>query len=379
MRREVPRLKPATVRETAALAGLGLRLRGLGKDDMREFLRIIGQNMYDELESRLDDVYLKAALGFDATLGTHTAPRSPGNCLNWLYRLAGRQGQLRLPVGGVNALADALQEKARELSVEIRTDAAVERIIVDNGRVTGVQVNGELVDSFRVLSSLGARTTMLGLTGAEHFETEALRRVRHVRAEGNVARLHLALDGLPHLPDNGSARYVIAGKLEDVERAFNPVKYGALGQTLTAEFSLPSVTTPNLAPTGRHVLAANIQFVPYALRGGWTNEAKAILLDRSIDCLADKVPGLREHIVHSEVLTPVDLENHYGVEGGHWHQAELSLDQFLFVRPFVGAAQYQLPLEGLYLCGAAAHPGGGISTLPGQLAARSMLKRGAAR
>lgn len=377
--RPPPRLKPVSLRGKSRLAALAFRLRRLGRADMREFLRLIGQNMYDELESRFDNPYLKGALGFDATLGTHTGPRSPGNCLTWLHRQSGRSGRIALPVGGVTALADAMHARADALGVEILTNADVERIVVKNGRVVGVEANGNLFESLRVMSSLGAKTTMLQLVGPQHFETGHLKRAQHVRAQGNVARLHLALDGLPELPAAGRARYVFAGTLDDVERSFTPAKYGEMSERFGFECYLPSTAMQELAPTGHHVLCANLQFVPYSLRGGWTESATDELEHRAIEALSENIPGLRERIVGSEVLSPAALETLYGLEGGHWHQAELSLDQYLFVRPFVGAAQYALPLEGLYLCGAAAHPGGNITALPGRLAAEAMLKQGAAR
>ncbi len=377
--RPPPRLKPKSLRGKSRLLGLGLRLRRLGRADMREFLRLIGQNMYDELNARFDDPYLKGALGFDATLGTHTGPRSPGNCLYWLNRLSGRSGRIAVPKGGVTALADAMLARAESMGVDVKTNADVEKIVVQNGRVVGAKANGECYSSLRVLSSLGAKTTMLGLVGPTHFETGHLKRVQNVRANGNVARVHLALDGLPDLPASGRARYVSAGTLDDVERSFNPAKYGQMSERFGFECYLPSTVTPALAPEGQHVLCANLQFVPRTLGSGWTGKDHEELFERAVATLAERIPGLRERIIDGEALSPAALESQYGLDGGHWHQAELSLDQYLFVRPFVGAAQYALPLEGLYLCGAGAHPGGNITALPGRLAAEAMLKQGVAR
>jgi phytoene dehydrogenase-like protein len=204
-------------------------------------------------------------------------------------------------------------------------------------------------------------------------------RIHRLRAKGNAAKLHLALDGLPSFEglDDVSLgqRIVIAGDEHYVERAFNPAKYGECSVEPVIEMTFPSVHDETLAPPGNHVMSAIVQFAPYALKGGWDESAKAAFLDTGLSTIGRYAPDIRNRVVASELLTPADIESEFGITGGHWHHAELTLDQFLFVRPVSGAAQYAMPLDGLYLCGAGTHPGGGVSGAPGRNAARSILRR----
>jgi phytoene dehydrogenase-like protein len=194
---------------------------------------------------------------------------------------------------------------------------------------------------------------------------------------GNAAKLHLALDGLPSVEglekkDFGE-RLLIAPDPNYVERAFNPAKYGEYSPHPVLEITFPSFRDPSLAPTGKHVLSAVVQYAPWKLKAGWNSETRGNFRDAAIDAIAGYAPDLRARITASEVLTPADIETEFRMTGGHWHHGELTLDQFLFVRPVVGFAQYRMPLEGLWLCGAGAHPGGGVSGAPGRNAARMIL------
>jgi phytoene dehydrogenase-like protein len=215
------------------------------------------------------------------------------------------------------------------------------------------------------------------LVGARYFDTGFVRRIHNLRMRGNAARLHLALDGLPAFTgleeqDHGQ-RLLIAPDMDYVERAFNPAKYGEWSARPVMEISIPSVSDASLAPAGGHVLSATVQYAPYHLKGGWNDATTAEFYDLAIERIARYAPGIRSQVVHADLVTPAMLESRYRVHGGHWHHGELALDQFLFVRPVVGAAQYALPLKGLYLCGAGAHPGGGISGAAGRNAALTVL------
>lgn len=229
------------------------------------------------------------------------------------------------------------------------------------------------------MSSVDPRQTVLSLTGARHFETGFVRRVRHIRASGNVAKVHLALDGLPEVPGLGEdglgQRLLIAPGPDAIERAFNPSKYGEYSPRPVFDISLPSVHDETLAPNGHHVLSATAQYAPYDLDGGWTGDAKRTFLDTCIGEIDRYLPGTGARVIAGELLTPVDLEQEFGTTGGHWHHAELSLDQFLFTRPVGGAQQYRAPIDGLYLCGAGSHPGGGVTGAPGRNAALALINR----
>ena len=377
--RPPPRLGVSGGRHWWSLARLGLDVRRLGRTEMREFLRLVSMNIRDELVERFSSPALRGALAADAVMGTRLGPRSPGSLLTYLYRMA-TGGRLQQPAGGVGQVSALLAERAQTLGVDIITGKAVRRVLVENGRVGGVEcVGGERYDSFVVVSNADVKRTVLTLTGARHFETRFVHRVTHLRTDGNAAKLHLALDGLPSAAkldtQDFEGRLLIAPDEDYVERAFNPAKYGQFSPQPVMEITFPSVGDTVLAPSGKHVMSAIVHYAPYALNGGWSDAARQQLTDAIINTLSDYFPDIAERVVASELLTPADIEQQFGITGGHWHHAELSLDQFMFVRPVAGAAQYQLPLDGLFLCGAGTHPGGGVSGAPGHNAAQAILQR----
>jgi phytoene dehydrogenase-like protein len=375
-----PKLANGTRRDVLTLAELGFDLRRLGRPDMREFLRLIGMNIYDEVEERFESPLLKGALSCDAVLGTHLGPRSPNTILTYLYRLCGNHGRLSLPAGGMGAVSEALADCASRRGATIRTGMPVKNIIVDNGRAAGVECDhGETFRSWTVISNADPKRTILDLLGSRHVETGFTRRIDNFRMRGNAAKLHLALDGLPDIAGlekrEFGDRLLIAPDADYVERAFNPAKYGECSPEPVLEITFPSFRDATLAPTGKHVLSAVVQYAPYALKGGWTDAARTAFRKTAIDTLARYAPDLPQRITAAELLTPFDIEKEFGITGGHWHHGELTLDQFLFVRPVAGAAQYAMPLDGLYLCGAGTHPGGGVSGACGRNAARAILAR----
>jgi phytoene dehydrogenase-like protein len=380
MNRRPPRLsKNASKSDLLTLAQLGFDIRRLGKTEMQEFLRLIGMNIYDELVERFDNDLLKGAIALDATLGTHLGPRSPNTILTYLYRLIGTHGKLSVPAGGMSAVAEALAHSARNNGATIRTGMPVKRIVIENGRASGVETeSGEKFSSWLVVSNADPKTTIMNLVGAQHVEAGFARRIHHLRAKGNAAKLHLALDGLPEIAGvdkrEFGERFVIAPSENYVERAFNAAKYGETSARPVFEITFPSFRDATLAPAGKHVLSAIVQYAPYELAAGWSDQTRQAFLEHCIATLGEYLPDLKTHITASEMLSPADLEKEFRMTGGHWHHAELTLDQFLFTRPVGGAAQYAMPLDGLYLCGAGAHPGGGVSGAAGRNAARTIIK-----
>jgi phytoene dehydrogenase-like protein len=341
---------------------------------------LIGMNMFDEVEERFENPLLKGALCLDAVLGTHLGPRSPNTILTYLYRLCGNHGHLSAPAGGMGAFSESLASAARHHGADIRTGMLVRKVVVDNGRATGVECeNGEVFSSWTIVSNADPKRTILDLVGSRHVETGFTRRIYNIRMRGNAAKLHIALDGLPSVTGlekkEFGDRLLIAPNPHYVERAFNPAKYGQYSPAPVMELTFPSFRDATLAPTGKHVLSAIVQYAPYGLDGGWTVDARNAFRELAIDTIARYAPDLRQRIVASELLTPADLEKEFRMTGGHWHHGELTLDQFLFVRPVAGAAQYAMPLEGLYLCGAGSHPGGGVTGACGRNAARAILAR----
>jgi phytoene dehydrogenase-like protein len=376
-----PRLGSGVAADRWALLRMGWRLRRLGRRDLRELLRIGAMNVYDLLEERFDSPLLKGALAFDAVLGTNLGPRSPGSVLPLLYRLAAESGAgadgLCQPRGGLGAVSQALAQAARAAGAEIRTNAVVRRLLVAGDHVDGVELDsGETFTAGTVASNADPKTTLLDLLGTEFLDASCVRRVSHLRMRGLAAKLHVALDDTPRFDGVPAAslagRLLIAPSMEYLERAFNCSKYGEVSAQPSLEITIPTVNDPALAPRGGHVLSAIVQYAPHTPNEGW-DKVRQPFIDSALAAIATHAPGLRSRIRAIELLTPQDLEQQFRMRGGHWHHGELSFDQFFMVRPVPGATQYQTPMPGLFLCGAGAHPGGGVTGLAGRNCARQIL------
>ncbi len=377
--RTPPRLGTSDWQDHAGLLRMAWQVRSLGQADMRELLRIIGMNVHDLAEDSVESSVLRGAIGFDAVLGGNAGPRAPGTVLTLLYRLAAEAGAVPMaqPKGGMGALAEALAGAARSAGATLRTGARVARVLVQNDRAAGVVLqDGETIAARNVISSADPRTTFLDLLGASHLDTGFVRHVVHFRDRGVTAKLHLALSAPPEFrgldPSALAGRLIIAPSLDYLENAFNPTKYGDCSQDLPMEIVVPSVADPSLAPPGQHVLSAVVQYAPFAPREGW-HGLRQRLTDSLIGTLDSYAPGLRRLVLAAELLSPADLAARYNSAGGHWHHGELAFDQFFMVRPLPGAAQYRAPVDNLFLCGAGAHPGGGVMGVAGRNAARQVL------
>jgi phytoene dehydrogenase-like protein len=379
-----PRLGTDAWTDRLALLGIAWQIRKLGRRDMRELLRIGGMNVYDLLEENFESAALKGALGFDAVLGANFGPRSPGTVLTLLYRLAGESAAgaagLSQPKGGMGALCDALAKAAGAAGAVIRIDAPVAQILVDKDHAAGVVLeSGESIGARSVISSADPKTTFLRLLGARHLDTGFVRRVNHIRSRGLAAKLHLALNRAPPFSGVSEAavrgRLLIAPSLQDIEHAYNHAKYGEFSAAPVMEITVPTFNDASLAPARQHVLSAIVQYAPYALKEGWES-GRQKFVDAALQSLERFAPGLGSSVIGAELLTPVDIEREFRTSGGHWHHGDLAFDQFLMVRPVPGAAQHRTPVEGLYLCGAGCHPGGGVTGVAGRNAAQEVLKVG---
>ncbi|MCR8827490.1 phytoene desaturase family protein [Pseudosulfitobacter koreensis] len=365
----------AGLRDIGGLARLGLNVKRLGKQDMREFLRIILSNAYDLLLDDLADGPVAGALAADAVRGCWSGPRGPGSVFTLLYRL-GQGGDVLLPMRGMGAFETA----AKDAGVEMRTRSTVASVMVEQDQVRGVTLDdGTILQAAAVLSSLAAPLTMQ-LAGARHFDIEATRRLQRMRAKGTTAKLNLVLSATPDMPGlsdaQKAARLIVAPSATHVESAFNPVKYGEASAAPVLEAVLPSLSDPSLCKDGRQVISVIAQFVPHAPDGGWTAAQRDDLSKRIIQTLEVHMPGLQDLITHSTLLTPDDIETLTGAPGGHWHHGELSIDQLLTVRPVNGLSRYSFGVRGYYLCGASAHPGGDVTGSPGRNAALQLLAEG---
>jgi len=374
-----PRLAEGGWGQAPTLGRLALRLRMMGKPELREFLRLLLCNAADAIGDEIADGPLAGALAVESVLGGHVGPRSPGTVLTLMYRLA-HGGRLSVPKGGMGALVAALARAATTAGAVIRTGASVHRILVEKDAAAGVVLaSGETLHAPLVLYSADA-TTLLRLTGPEHFDAEMVRRIRQVRSKGVTAKLNFALSGTPRFTGLDEAahrgRILLAPLLRYVEEAFNPAKYGEMSSAPVLDLTIPTLADPALADEGGHVLSVVMQYAPYALAGGWTDAARDRLAEIVLDALEPYAPGLRRLVTGRQALTPVDIERLTGATGGHWHHGELAADQMLMLRPVNGMAHYATGIAGLLLCGAAAHPGGDVMGAAGRNAALLALNGG---
>lgn len=381
LRRPPPQIGAISLGDLSTLAGAGLSLIRKGRSEGRDFLRMLLMNVADVADEYLNDDRLKGLVAFDATLGIHLGPRSPTSLLGLYYRLtgdvAGKVGGQFVPAGGMASIAPAFARAAERAGVTIRCGTPVGRILADRGRTSGVVTrDGTEITAPVVVSAIHPQTTFLSLVDPAESGTGFIRSVKNVRSYGNVAKLDLALDripdfaGLPVEARNG--RIVLVRAMEQVESAFNPAKYGEFSSDPVMEVTLPSLADPSLAPAGGCTLSALVQYAPYRLKAGWET-GKPAFLKIVLETLERHAPGIGKSIVAANLMTPVDMEAEYNLPGGHWHHGELQADQLLVNRPTGAASGYTTPIEGLYLASASAHPGGGISGLPGWNAARHIL------
>ena len=379
----MPRIGNNSLSELMTFGKLGLGLRRLGRHDMREFLRIASLPMRDLLDEKFDNELLKAALSWDGLIGSKMAPRSPNSAvLALLYRLAGdTDGDHWIPSGGVPALIDAIAASATASGAEIRYSSEVARVNIDGGAdglvANGVHLaDGSMISADRVISAADPKRTFINLVGVEYLDIGFTNRIRRIRSDGYVAKLHLALSDVPTFTglDAPDGRLIVAAEMDAIEFAYDDAKYGECSADPVMEVVVPSLHDAAVAPDGQHVLSAHVMFVPYALKGGWTDAAREAAADRAVDQLSAYVPGLHDLIVGREFLTPADLERQYHATGGHWHHGDFAMDQLLMMRPTYEAAQYATPIPGLHLCSAGSHPGGDIAGAAGYNAAQEILR-----
>jgi phytoene dehydrogenase-like protein len=380
-----------------ARPGLALlnALRHLGRRQARETLRVLPMSVADLVGEAVDDEALRGVLGARGIRYSAMGPRSAGTALNFLWHSAsggGAAGRTVFARGGPQALADALLSAARSHGAELRCDADVAAVRTKRGAVEGVALaSGEEIDAGIVASNADPKHTLLQLLDPAETGPTLGWRAEHIRARGVVAKVILVLNGLPAIggadDERLRGRIVVAPSLDDLERAFNDSKYGRVSEQPYLEATIPTLSDPTIAPEGTHVLAVLFQYAPRDLREGDWDDARDLVADTTVRTLDMYAPGLADRIVARHVVTPADLEREYGLSGGHPLHGEHALDQFFAWRPLLGEAGYRLAgIRGLYLCGAGAHPGGGITGGPGKNAALAILadarrgrRRGASR
>lgn len=367
----------------------GRRLRGLGRKGLYDLLRWGPMAIADLAGEWFETPALRAAICARGVFGMQAGPRSAGTAAAWLLQTAHEghpTGAIRVVAGGPGSLAAALAVAATGAGAEIRRGARVARIEVDDeGGVRGVLLeSGESLAANAVISGADPKHTFLQLVDPIRLQPSFRQQVINYRARGVLAKVNLVVSGLPAVAglDRAGvpAEQALAGRLlvgehpDDLERAFDATKYGRMSDRPWLEVAVPTLTDPTLAPAGQHVLSIYAQYAPRVLRDGDWNERRDALGELVVNRLAEVMPGLPARITAREVLTPLDLEQRYGLTGGHIFHGEHALDQIYAMRPLLGWAQHRTPIRGLYLCGAGTHPGGGVTGAPGAHAARVIAK-----
>ena len=364
---------------------LGRRFRRLPDVDRYNHLQLMTMSAGDFLDQWFETDALKATMSASGIIGTFLGIRSPGTAYVLLHHYMGEiDGAFRswgFSRGGTGAISNAIAGAAREAGAQIRTNAAIARILVTNGRAAGVALeNGEEIRARVVSSSVDANRTFLKLLEPGSLSEEFVEKVRQYKFRGSSGKVNLALDALPDftcLPGRGRhlrGAISISPSMEYMERAYDDAKYGDYSRRPYLDIVIPSLTDPSVAPPGKHVMSCFAQYAPYHLCEGTWDEKREAFGDCVIETLAEYAPNIKNIIVGRQVVTPLDLEREFGLTEGNIFQGELTLEQLFFLRPVAGWAQYRTPVKGLYLSGSSAHPGGGIMGAPGKLAAEAILK-----
>jgi phytoene dehydrogenase-like protein len=369
------------------LYGLAKGFKDLPQRLQQTFIQLMTMSAADFLEQWFETDPLKATMSASGIIGTFQGPRSPGTAYVLLHHYMGEiDGAFRawgIPRGGTGGVSNAIASAARSLGVEIRTEAPVARIDVQGGRAVGVVLeSGEEIKASVVLSSLDSNLTFLKLLEQGTLEPEFETEVKRYKYRGSSGKVNLALDGLPELackPGQGDwlrGAISFSPSLDYMERAYDDAKYGRFSRRPYIDCIIPTLVDPSMAPPGKHIMSCFVQYAPYHLADGreWTDSERSAFGENVIDTLEERFPRIRDLIIHKMFITPKDIEETTGLTEGNIFQGELSLEQLFFNRPVPGWARYRTPVNGLWMCGSATHPGGGIMGAPGRIAALEVLK-----
>ncbi|HYH28481.1 MAG TPA: NAD(P)/FAD-dependent oxidoreductase [Actinomycetota bacterium] len=368
-----------------AALSLGRYLRA-ERELLPRVIDLMTMSVADFLGEYFTDPAVLGALAPGGVIGAWGGPMSPGSAYVLLHHrmgaAAGGGGAWAFVRGGMGALSEAIASAARAAGAEIRTQARVSRIARNGSRATGVVLeDGTEVSARMVLSAIHPRTTFLEMIGAEHLPDGLVSELHRYRTRGASAKVHLALSELPDfraMPGKELGvqhpEFIISPSLDYLERAWDDAKYGRVSEHPMLDCVIPTTKDPTLAPEGRHILSAFVQYAPRDLaEGSWTEEREA-LADRVIQTIGEYAPNVPGAVLERHVVTPEDLEQRFGLLGGNIFQGEMSLDQLFFLRPVRQAGAYRTPIRGLYLCGSGTHPGGGVMGAPGYNAARIVAR-----
>jgi phytoene dehydrogenase-like protein len=364
----------------------GRSLRKLGKNNLYRVLRWGPMAVADLVAEFFDTELLRAAVAARGIFGTALGPWSAGSGLVLLLRGAGDPlpaGSACFALGGIGAVTQAMATAAVEAGAEIRTNVEVSQVRIKDGAATGVVLaNGDEISARAVVSNADPRRTFLKLVDPTHLMPDFVMKLLHYRMPGTVAKVNLALSRMPEFTalktgvdgDALCGRIHIGPEIDYLERAFDESKYGSFSTNPYLEVTLPSLTDASLAPPGKHVMSIYVQYAPFTLKGTNWNSQRGNLGVAVVKTLSQYAPGLAGLIEATQIITPQDFEDTYGLTGGHVFHGELALDQFFTMRPLLGWARYTSPIRNLYLCGSGTHPGVGLTGGSGANAARQIVK-----
>jgi phytoene dehydrogenase-like protein len=364
----------------------GRSIRNLGKKDLYRVLRWGPMAAADLVAEFFESEPLRATIAARGIFGTFLGPWSAGSALVLMLRAAGDPtpaGSVQFPLGGAGAITAAMAAAATQAGVEIRTNAEIAEIRVKDGVATGVVLaSGEEISARAIVSNADPKHTLMHLVDPAHLSPDFVQKIKNYRCMGTVAKMNLALSALPEFAalksqGNGNllkGRIQISPEIDYLERAFDESKYGNFSRNPYIEIAIPSLSDQSLAPAGKHVMSVYMQYAPYKLKNSDWESERSVLAEEIVKTISKYAPNLPETIVGHQMITPKDLEEQYGLTGGHIFHGELALDQFFTMRPLLDWARYSTPIERLYLCGSGTHPGTGLTGGSGANAAREIAK-----
>ncbi|MGA8617440.1 MAG: NAD(P)/FAD-dependent oxidoreductase [Candidatus Sulfotelmatobacter sp.] len=382
-----PEIATSSVKGWMDIFRVGKRFRGISKTEIAQLVSFLTGSLGEFLDHNYESEKMKTLFLANNVYGKHGGPYQQGSAIGLLFHLLSGgehelQGFYGHVIGGMGLITQALAAAAKKLGAEIRTSASVARIDVRNGRVHSVVLeDGTELRARMVLSNADPKRTFLGLLNSKELPEDFLFAVRGIKMAGPCAKVNMVLDEEPRFTGTSPTAtplertfYTLVPSLEFAERCYDIAKLGEIPEELWVDCVVSSNADDSLAPTGKHILTCFVQYVPYHLRKGNWDEMRDILGDRVVKKIAEYAPNVPGAILARQVLTPLDLERTYGLTEGNIFHGDLRLDQLFFMRPVPGWSQYRTPIDGLYLCGAGAHPGGGVTGAPGRNAAHQALR-----
>jgi phytoene dehydrogenase-like protein len=382
-----PNLIHPKLHQLLQMGKMGKALQRLGPG-MGEAIEVLTGAARPILDRWFESEELKGTIATDAIIGAFMAPSMPGTAYVLFHHVMGetngKRGVWSYVKGGMGGLTQALAKAAKDLGVEIRTEAEVARILTKNGAASGVALaNGDEFHAKNVVSGVDCRLTFQTFLDEAALPPEFNAAVARISYSSASCKINVALDRLPSFtalpgheagPQHRGTVHLCPDQ-DFIERAYDDAKYGKISQNPVVECTMPTSLDPTVAPPGKHLMSMFTQYAPYSLADGpWTDALKNEYADRCFDIVEQYAPGFKSSVIDRQILTPVDLESIFGLTGGSIFQGAMPLHQLFMFRPVPGFASYNTPLKGLYMCGAATHPGGGVMGAAGMNAARVMLK-----